>query len=77
VRSVTNQAVPPNRVVADANLSRMLWVTPQEAAGGRLESYLRTIHPDDRARVEATIAAAIQEGAQFARRGIGKIGCDR
>jgi PAS domain S-box-containing protein len=55
--------IAPNRVVADANLSRLFGVSPEEAAGGRLESYLRAIHPDDRPRVEATIAAVIEEGA--------------
>jgi PAS domain S-box-containing protein len=57
--------IAPNRVVADANLSRLFGVSPEEAAGGRLESYLRAIHPDDRLRVQATIAEAIQRDGHF------------
>jgi len=43
----------------------MFGVSPEEATGGRLESYLRAIHPDDKARVEADIAAAIQGGTKL------------
>ena len=51
-----------NHVVADKNTARLFSVTPKEAAGGPLASYVRAIHPEDRPRVEAAIADALQKG---------------
>lgn len=50
-----------NRVVADANLARMFSVSEEEARGGPIEAYTRAIHPDDRARVEQTIAESLSQ----------------
>jgi len=47
-----------DRVVADANLARLFSVSPEDAAGGRLEVYLQAIHPDDRPRIPEAIADA-------------------
>jgi PAS domain S-box-containing protein len=57
--------IGPNRVVADANLGRMFGVSPEEAAGGRIEAYLRAIHPNDQSRVQAAISKAIKDGTQY------------
>ena len=50
--------VGSDRVYAHAGLAGLFGVTPEDAAGGPLAAYLRAIHPDDRARVEAAISAA-------------------
>ena len=52
-------------VVADANLTRFFNLTLEEAARGRVEDYLRSVHPDDRPSAEAAIARAIQEGPTY------------
>lgn len=49
-----------DRVIADENLARLFDVSLEDAAGGRIEKYLHRIHPEDRARVAAAIAAAIE-----------------
>lgn len=51
------------RVYADANLARMFGVSRSEAEGGPLDAYIRAIHPEDRARTTAAIAAAIEAGS--------------
>lgn len=48
-----------DRVVADTRLARLFSVSPEDAAGGRLEVYLQAIHPEDRPRVAETIADAV------------------
>jgi PAS domain S-box-containing protein len=57
--------IGPDRVVADTNLSRLFGLSPEDAAGGRIAAYLRAIHPEDRTRVEATIAAALRDGTRY------------
>ena len=47
-------------IVADRNMARLFSVTAQDAAGGQLENYLQVLHPDDRARVQATLAEALE-----------------
>lgn len=54
-----------NRIVADKNLARLFSVSPENAAGGPLENYVRVIHPDDRKRVEDTIEAAIKRRGDY------------
>ncbi|HYE76128.1 MAG TPA: PAS domain-containing protein, partial [Blastocatellia bacterium] len=54
-----------NRVVADKNLERLFSVSPEEAAGGSLESYVRAIHPDDRKQVEDEIQAAFERRGDY------------
>jgi PAS domain S-box-containing protein len=54
-----------DRVVADANLARMFGVSAEEANGAPLAVYIRAIHPDDRARVEAAIASSLTDGHTF------------
>lgn len=51
--------VAANTVWADENLARMFQVDPEDAAGGRLDAYLRDVHPDDLQRVMSTIQRAI------------------
>lgn len=43
--------IPNDRVYADKNLARMFAITPQEAAGGPIATYYRSVHPDDVERV--------------------------
>jgi PAS domain S-box-containing protein len=50
-----------DRVVADENMARLFGVTPEDAAGGPIESYLQAMHPDDRPGVAAAIAKALQD----------------
>jgi PAS domain S-box-containing protein len=50
---------------ADSNLARIFGVTPDEAAAGPLAAYTRSIHPDDRDRVAATIARAVEAGETY------------
>ncbi len=57
--------ITTNRVQADPNLARLFGVTPEEANGGPLESYLRAIHPEDKPAIEAAIGAAIAGGSKF------------
>lgn len=54
-----------NRVWADANLAEMFHITPAEAAGGPVEAYIRSIHPDDRVRVNSAISDAIEQDHLF------------
>jgi PAS domain S-box-containing protein len=57
--------VANNKVWADQNLTRMFGVSPEEADGGPLESYLNVIHPEDRGRVVAIIGRAIETGEGY------------
>ncbi|HEY9691950.1 MAG TPA: PAS domain-containing protein [Oculatellaceae cyanobacterium] len=54
-----------NRVVADKNLKKLFSVSPEEAAGGSLESYVRAIHPDDCKQVNEEIQAAIKRRSDY------------
>jgi len=49
-----------DRVVADRNLKRFFFVSPNDAAGGKIENYIAAIHPDDRERVEKLINDALE-----------------
>lgn len=57
--------IAADRVVADSNLTRFFGITPEEAAGGEVASYVRAIHPEDRPRVEAAIARAVESGTDY------------
>ena len=50
-------------VIADKNMARLFSVSPQDAAGGPIAAYIRAMHPEDRARVEATIKPLSKAGA--------------
>lgn len=52
--------IAEDRVIADENLARLFGVAPTAAAGGPLSEYVRAIHPQDRPRVDAAIAAAME-----------------
>jgi PAS domain S-box-containing protein len=54
-----------NVVVADKNLAQMFSVAADEAKGARIESYLRSIHPDDRTRAIAVIQQAIRNADEY------------
>ncbi len=58
--------VENDRVTADKNLARFFSVTPDDAAGGPVEHYNRAIHPEDRAKVQAATAEALEsESGEF------------
>ncbi len=57
--------VAADRVVADRNLARMFAVSDADARGGPIASYLRAIHPDDRAPTEQLIRGAIESGQPY------------
>ena len=52
--------VAEDRVVADENLARLFGVSATSAAGGPIREYVQAIHPQDRPRVDAAIAAALE-----------------
>ncbi|WZO99264.1 PAS domain-containing protein [Isosphaeraceae bacterium EP7] len=54
-----------NRVVADGRLAKVFGVSAEDAAGGRLEAYIKAVHPDDREHVLLDIKAAIETGGSF------------
>ena len=58
--------VVADRVTADPEFARLYGVDPDEAqAGARLERFFTAMHPDDRPRVQAEIAAALASGDPF------------
>ena len=57
--------IPTDRVYADDKLADWFSVSPQDAAGGPLASYVSAIHPDDRSRVSDTIAGAVEAGGDY------------
>ncbi|MEO7933990.1 MAG: PAS domain S-box protein [Chthoniobacterales bacterium] len=54
--------IPNDRLIADKNATRLFAVTPEEAAGGPLSAYLRSVHEDDRPPLEAALAEAMKNG---------------
>jgi PAS domain-containing protein len=54
-----------DRVVGDANLARVLAISPEEATGEKLESYARVIHPEDRKYVAERIQQSVESGIDF------------
>ena len=57
--------ITTDRVFADANLARMFGVPVEAAKGGPLQRFLDAIHPDDLARVSATIADVLRSGTTY------------
>ncbi|MEA1083776.1 PAS domain-containing protein [Sphingomonas sp. CD22] len=58
--------VVADRVTADPEFARLYGVDPAEAqAGARLDRFFTAMHPDDRPRVQAEIAAALASGDPF------------
>ena len=54
-----------DRVVADPNLARMFGMSAAGGASARLADFLAAVHPDDRGRVEATIASTLARGESY------------
>ena len=52
--------LPTGNVIADRNLARMFSISDEQAASSPFQSYLRAIHHDDRARVEAVVCNGIK-----------------
>ncbi len=58
--------IPEDQLIADARFARALGLDVQEAARGLpLEAFVRSIHPDDRPRVEAMIAKTVRLGSPY------------
>lgn len=57
--------IPADRVIADTNLARLFSVSPEDALGGPLASYVHAIHPDDIERVSRVIGDAVVGGSVF------------
>ncbi len=58
--------VPANHVIGDARFAVSFGITELQAAEGLpLEKMTASIHPDDRARVEAEIVAALARGGSY------------
>jgi PAS domain S-box-containing protein len=54
-----------DRVYADHNLARFFSVSPEEANGGPLENFRRSIHPDDAERVTNAILDSVANGTRY------------
>jgi PAS domain S-box-containing protein len=54
-----------DRLYVDANLQRLFGVSDDEARGGELAAYLRSIHPDDREAIAGEIAHVVATGGQY------------
>lgn len=58
--------VPGDLVYADARFAELYGVEPERAAAGApIGEFFAGMHPDDRVRVEAQVAAAVATGADF------------
>ncbi len=58
--------IPIDRVSADKNLCRLFFVPPDVMAeGAPLETFTRSIHPEDRAKASADIGDAVARGGTF------------
>ncbi|QYM78769.1 PAS domain S-box protein [Horticoccus luteus] len=57
--------VKKNVVVADRILARFFGISEEEARGGPMERYVSAIHPEDRERVSARIAQALEDGQNY------------
>ncbi len=54
-----------NRIFADDALVRLFSLSPEDAAGGPPEAYLKAIHPDDRPHVAALLANITVHGGAY------------
>jgi PAS domain S-box-containing protein len=54
-----------NRMFADRNLAELFAVSEADANGGRLEAYLKAIHPDDLEEVSLLVQKAIETGKPY------------
>lgn len=54
-----------NKVFADKSLAKFFSVSEVEASGGRLESYLKAIHPDDLNSIKEIIGNSIQNSDRY------------
>ncbi len=59
--------VPSDRVIADDQFARLYGVDPAEAARGvPIAEFFRSVHPEDRQRLNAAIVRSLATGAEFA-----------
>jgi PAS domain S-box-containing protein len=63
--SIWNYDILNDRIFADKNLAQLSSVSPENAEGGTLKSFMCAIHEDDRRRVEEEIATAFKHGEKF------------
>jgi PAS domain S-box-containing protein len=57
--------IPNDRVTADRNLARFFGVSPDDAAGGPLEKYTQSVHPDDIEQLFENLERAITSDLTF------------
>ena len=57
--------VQKDRMVADENMARLFSVNKEAANGASIQMYLKAIHPEDRARVEAAVSEALSVRDKF------------
>jgi PAS domain S-box-containing protein len=58
--------IPADSVVADEFLARLFAVDSERAAAGiPFAEFARSVHPDDRARVEAAVSGAVEHGKEY------------
>jgi PAS domain S-box-containing protein len=58
--------IPQNRLHADRHLARLFNLPASEAAGGELDKYVKSIHPDDVQPVRAALERSIGSGEDYA-----------
>jgi PAS domain S-box-containing protein len=57
--------IQTDKLYGDRNLAKLFHVSEQDANGGPLKAYLKTIHPDDIATVEANVAESLATGQPY------------
>jgi PAS domain S-box-containing protein len=57
--------VVADRVYPDENLARLVSLSPEDAAGGPVEHYLRAVHPDDLEAVRRAMDRSLAAGDTF------------
>jgi len=60
-----NYDILNNQIFADKNLAKLFSVSPENAAGGSIQSYISAIHPEDRQRVEVELEEAVKSGNKY------------
>jgi PAS domain S-box-containing protein len=58
--------IPSNRLFADSKLTQLFNLPPSEGAGGLLDEYLPSIHPDDLPKTMAALNRAAETGEPYA-----------
>ena len=57
--------IPNNRLFADSRLAQLFNLPPPDAAGGLLDDYVRSIHPDDVGITTAALSRCVETGESY------------